>query len=80
MTGQANRAEPPSRGVTSRTRDAGPVIGAAGWHRWQIERSLSWLGGAAVQLRWGIRTRGFFAFALVVCLNGFNHPTEAHAV
>ena len=55
---QANRAEPPSRGVTSRTRDAGSVIGAAGWHHWQIERSLSWLGGAAVTAALGDQDSG----------------------
>ena len=65
----ANRAYLRRRGITPRIARRGIESSARlGWHRWRVERSLSWLSCfRRLQLRWDRDAGRWFAFVLLAC-------------
>ena len=65
----ANQAYLRRRGITPRIARRGIESSARlGWHRWRVERSLSWLSCfRRLQLRWDRDAGRWFAFVLLAC-------------
>jgi hypothetical protein len=67
-TTAANRRALRRRGIGPRIARRGVESSKRlGRYRWQIGRSLSWLGWRRLQVRWDRDAGAVFAFALVAC-------------
>jgi IS5 family transposase len=66
---RANRAYLRRRGIRPRISRRGVDYSVRlGWHRWKVERSLSWLSCfRRLQVRWDRDSGRWFAFVLVAC-------------
>jgi transposase len=65
----ANRAYLRRRGISARIARRGIESSTRlGWHRWRVERSLSWLSCfRRLQVRWDRDSGRWFAFVLLAC-------------